>query len=204
MDRAAQLLTQFRAQISEAVANNSQCVIAVPSMLQGGIIIGGQSGKGYAACKTSAGWSAPAPISMSGGTFGAQVGFQSSDVLAVVMNATGQNALLSGNFKVGVDASAAAGPVGTGRGTGTNVSSKADTLTYSSAKGLFAGAELNGTTISADDDAARALYGSPVQLSAVLGGRIAPPKDGAVDRYLSALRAGFGPGRTVVSRNDDE
>jgi lipid-binding SYLF domain-containing protein len=197
LDQAAQVVTQLGSQIPDEVAARTQCVIAVPSMVKAGVIIGGAGGKGYATCQNASGWSAPAPISIGGGTFGAQLGVQSTELLALVETEKGMNALATGNFKVGVDASATAGPVGTGRGTGTDISSGGDLVSYSRSKGLFAGANLNGTSVTRDDDASRALYGSPYELKAILDGRVAPPNMPASQRFLNAVSTGFGKGRTA-------
>ncbi len=194
LDQSAQLVNDFGGQISDQTKSNAQCVIAVPSLKKGGLVIGAEGGSGYASCQTQKGWSAPAPITMTGGTFGAQIGYQSADVLALVDSAKGRRALESGNFRVGADASAAAGPVGTGRGSAT-----ADLATYSRSKGLYAGAELNGATITADDDATRAPYGSPHSLIAILGGKVARPKDPAAERFEASLST-FGQRRGVAAR----
>jgi lipid-binding SYLF domain-containing protein len=191
------VVNTFVAKIPVNVAHKAQCVVAVPSLVKGGVIIGGESGKGYASCQTAQGWSAPAPVSISGGSFGAQVGVESVDVLALVTSPKGSNALVSGHFNIGVDASAAAGPVGTGRGTSADVSSNTDVVSYSHSKGLFAGAELNGATLKSDEDSTRALFGSKAPMSTILSGQVQSPPDEAAQRFLSAVRAGFGRERVA-------
>jgi lipid-binding SYLF domain-containing protein len=140
---------------------------------------------------------------MAGGTLGAQLGVASTELLALVTSDKGMNALMSGNFKVGVDASATAGPVGTGRGSSTDVSAGGDLVSYSRSKGLFAGANLEGTTIKADEDATRALYGSPHEMQVLLRGGVPAPDEPAAQRFLSAVRGGFGKQRSgAVSTRD--
>jgi lipid-binding SYLF domain-containing protein len=101
-------------------------------------------------------------------------------------------ALESGNFRVGVDASASAGPVGVGRGTATDISSSTDIVSYSRAKGLFAGANLNGSTINADGDGIRALYGAPHGLPELLEGKVPPPNAPSAERFLSTMHTSYG------------
>lgn len=199
LDKSAQVIGDLRTKIPDSVAASTKCVVVVPSLVKAGVVIGGQSGKGYATCQTANGWSAPAAISISGGTLGAQLGAQSMELVALVKSDKGTRALQTGNFKVGVDASAAAGPVGTGRQSSTDVSEGGDLVSYSRAKGLYAGANLNGSTISTDEDSMRALYGTKVELPAVLGGSVPPPNEPAVQRFLGAAQQGFGSGRHVVS-----
>ena len=181
--------------MADDVAARARCVVIVPSLKKGGLIIGGQSGRGFAACRTGAGWSGPAPVTMSGGTFGAQIGFQSSDVLALIMTEKAEHALEAGKFKVGVDASASAGPVGTGRGTQIG----ADVQSYSRSQGLFAGATLDGTSIDADTDAMTALYGPTTVFSSILEGQVAPPPQTEVNRFLATMREFFP--RTPVAQS---
>jgi lipid-binding SYLF domain-containing protein len=129
---------------------------------------------------------------MGGGTIGAQLGYQETDVVALVTSSKGMQGLTSGNLKVGVDASATAGPVGTGRGTGTDIASGTDMVSYSRSKGLFAGAELNGNTIKLDDQAAKALYGPGTSMESILRGRVQPSAEPGAQAFMSALTTGFG------------
>jgi lipid-binding SYLF domain-containing protein len=192
LERSTEVVNGFVANIPKDVAQGAQCVVAIPSLVKGGVIIGGASGKGYATCQTPQGWSAPAPVSVGGGSLGAQVGVQSADFLAIFTSTKGQKALLSGNFTIGVDASATAGPVGTGRGAATNTSTNADLVSYSRSKGLYAGADMNGAKLSSDEDTTKALYGAKTPLSEVLSGRVQIPSDEAAQRFISAVRTGFG------------
>ena len=156
LDQSTDSVTQFRQGIADDVAARARCVVVVPSLKKGGLVIGGQSGQGFATCRTAHGWSGPAPVQVGGGTFGAQIGFQSSDVVALVMSEKAMRTLEAGNLKAGVDASAAAGPVGTGRGRQFG---DAEILSYSRSQGLFAGATLEGSSIDADTKATTAFYG---------------------------------------------
>lgn len=192
LDQSAELVTSFAERIPEPVAERARCLVVVPSLVKGGVLIGGEGGKGYATCQVANAWSAPAPVSVAGGSFGAQLGVQSTELVALVSTEKGMNALASGNFRVGVDASASAGPVGTGRATSADVQSGSDLVSYARSKGLFAGATLNGSDINGDAEATRALYGSRYELNAILGGRVPPPNVPAVQRFLSAVEAGFG------------
>jgi lipid-binding SYLF domain-containing protein len=134
-------------------------------------------------------------VHIGGGTLGAQLGFQETDVLSVVTSDKAMDALAGGNFKVGADASATAGPVGTGRGTGTAVDTNADMLSYSRSKGLFAGAELNGSTIKPDEDARKALYGAGQDMHSILGGKANAPPEPQAQAFMNALRTGYGDGK---------
>jgi SH3 domain-containing YSC84-like protein 1 len=198
LEQSAQLVTQIGEKVPDDVAARARCVVVVPALVKAGIVVGGQSGKGYATCESPSGWSAPAPIRIAGGTLGAQIGVSSTELLALVTSEKGMTALMSGNFKVGVDASATAGPVGTGRGSSTDTSTGGDLVSYSRSKGLFAGANLEATTIDADQDATRALYGSPHATKTVLEGGVPAPNEAASQRFLSAVRGGFGAQRSVA------
>lgn len=192
LDRATRLVTDFRSQVPEAVAREARCVVAIPAMAQGGLIVGGSGGRGFAGClKKGAEWSEPAPISVSGASFGAQIGVQTVDVLMLVMNDEAKTAFLDGHFRVGVDASASAGPVGTGTSRDFKVGS--GVVTYARSKGLFAGATFNGATVSRDDSATQALYGGLPELRLLLQGPM-PSPGASADRFVAALRNGFGPG----------
>jgi lipid-binding SYLF domain-containing protein len=190
LDQATDSVTQFHQQVADDVAARARCVVIVPSLKKGGLIVGGQSGRGFATCRTTKGWSPPAPAQVGGGTFGAQIGFQSSDVLALVMSESAMHTLEAGKLKVGVDASASAGPVGTGRGRQFGNS---EILTYSRSQGLFAGATLDGTNIDADTDAVTAFYGPSATFGSILEGEVTPPKATEVNRFLAAMRETFPP-----------
>ncbi len=163
--------------IPEEVLGSAECVAVVPSMLKGGFVFGGRYGRGVASCRTEKGWSAPAFFTVTGGSFGLQIGGQAVDLVMLIMNKNGMNHLLSSEFKLGADASAAAGPVGRHASADTDWKMRAEVLTYSRARGLFAGLELAGAVIKQDKDSTRDFYGRMVPFKTSLQGEIAAPKD---------------------------
>src|SRR5258706_5785464 len=138
-------------------------------MIKGGFIIGARYGKGVATCRTSSGWSAPAPITIAGGSWGLQFGGEAVDLVMLVMNDKGMQNLLSSKFKLGAEGSAAAGPVGRQAEANTDWKMRAEVLTYSRARGVFAGLELNGAVIKQDDDDTRVRYGKLVPFTHIPG-----------------------------------
>jgi SH3 domain-containing YSC84-like protein 1 len=195
LDDAAQLVSQFRTNIPDQIATRGRCAVVLPSLVKGGLVFGGQSGHGFAACQTATGWSAPAPVTVSGGSFGAQIGVQSTALLAILTTDSAKQALESGNFKVGTDASAAAGPVGTGTKSAADVGAKSEVLSYSRSKGLYAGVSLNGSSIKPDDDAIVTMYGGPIPIRSILEGQVAMPNDASARRFTAALTQAFPAGR---------
>ena len=181
--------------IPDKIMGDAECVAVVPSMVKIAIGIGGNHGKGVATCKTANGWSAPAPFSITGGSWGLQIGAQGVDLVMLVMNQKGMDALLSSKFKVGADASAAAGPVGRQAAADTDWKMKAEVLTYSRARGVFAGIDLNGSHIAQDKDETRILYGKMVPFADILGGKVEAPNGSqpflsAVKKYTSPTQSG--------------
>ena len=172
--------------IPEEILNSAKCVAVVPSLLKGGLGFGGAYGRGVATCRASDGWSAPAPFSIKGGSFGLQIGGQAVDLVMVIMNDEGMQNLLASKFKLGVDASAAAGPVGRHVEGDTDWKMRAQVLTYSRARGLFAGITLNGAMISQDKDATRELYGRMVPFKTILTGAVQTPQGG--EPFISAVK----------------
>jgi lipid-binding SYLF domain-containing protein len=164
---------QSSAGIPDAVLKDAKCIAIVPGLVKGAFIIGGEHGKGVATCRTQNGWSAPAFFEVSGGSFGAQIGGEKTDLVMMMMNDQGMQQLLSGKFKVGANASAAAGPVG--RQAAAEGGWKAAILTYSRSKGAFAGVSLSGAEIQQDNSAMRKLYGKPVTFRQALAGKVPPP-----------------------------
>ena len=138
--------------IPEEILASAECVAVVPSLLNGGFVVGGRYGKGVASCRTEKGWSAPAFFIIGGGSFGLQIGGQATDVVMLIMNKNGMDHLLSSQFKLGADASAAAGPVGRHASADTDWKMRAEVLTYSRSRGLFAGLELSGAVIKQDKE----------------------------------------------------
>jgi len=163
--------------IPQEVLASADCVAVVPSMLNGGFVVGARYGKGVASCRTPKGWSAPAFFTIGGGSFGLQIGGQATDVIMLIMNKHGMDNLLSSQFKLGGDASAAAGPVGRHASADTDWKMRAEVLTYSRSRGLFAGLELSGAVIKQDKDSTRDFYGRMVPFKTSLTGEVDAPKD---------------------------
>jgi lipid-binding SYLF domain-containing protein len=172
--------------IPDKIMEGAKCIAVVPSMVKVAFVFGGNHGKGVATCRTSSGWSAPAPITVTGGSWGLQLGGQAVDLIMVVTNDQGMQHLLSSKFKIGADASAAAGPVGRDTTADTDWKMKTEMLTYSRARGVFAGIDLNGSAVAQDKDDTRLLYGKMVPFSTILGGKVAPPEGSSA--FLTAVR----------------
>ena len=172
--------------IPDSVMKNAKCVAVVPSLIKAGFVFGGQYGRGVASCHNAKGWSAPAPILIGGGSFGLQIGGEAVDLVLLIMNDKGMEGLLSSKFKLGADASAAAGPVGRQAEGDTDWKMKAEVLTYSRARGIFAGVTLNGAVVKQDDDATKALYGKDTSFPTILKGEVPPPSGSA--SFLAALK----------------
>lgn len=176
---AADVLNEIQAApdqgIPQEVLGSAECVAVVPSMLKAGFVVGARYGRGLASCRTPKGWSAPAFFKVEGGSFGLQIGGQAVDLVMLIMNNDGMHKLLSSKFKLGADASVAAGPVGRHAAADTDWKMRAQILSYSRARGLFAGLELNGAVIRQDKDSTREFYGHMVTSKASLEGEIEPP-----------------------------
>lgn len=141
----------------------AHCVAVFPNVIKAGFIVGGRGGKGVATCRLGSGWSAPAYFNIGGGSFGLQIGAQSTDFIFLFMNEKAMTSLLSNKFTMGGDASVAAGPVGRQAGAETDAAMNAQILSYSRSKGLFGGLELKGTVMSPDKDLNKEVYGSTVE-----------------------------------------
>ena len=161
--------------IPQQILSSAECVAVVPSMLKGGFIFGAKYGRGIASCRTPKGWSAPAFFAVEGGSFGFQIGGQAVDLVMLIMNEKGMRNLLSSKFELGADASVAAGPVGRLAEGDTEWKMRAEVLTYSRARGVFAGVTLNGAAIKQDKDSTREFYGHMVTFPASLKGEVDPP-----------------------------
>ena len=181
--------------IPEEIFDSAKCIAVVPSMLKGGFGIGGEYGQGVASCKTEKGWSAPAFFSVKGGSFGLQIGGQAIDLVMVVMNDRGMRNLLSSKFELGANASVAAGPVGRHAEANTDWKMRAEVLTYSRARGVFAGLSVKGAVIKQNRDDTRDFYGRMVPYRTILTGKIDPPKDS--EPFLDALKKYTGAGKAV-------
>jgi lipid-binding SYLF domain-containing protein len=181
LDAAADLMTDMMHTSDKGVPqdllNKSKCVILVPGLKKAAFIVGGKYGRGFASCRkeSGVGWSAPAPIRIEGGSVGFQIGGSEQDVLLLVMNNSGMKHLLSNKFTLGGEATAAAGPVGRDVTAQTDAVMRAEMLSYSRSRGLFAGISLQGATLRPDDDACRELYGKELENRAILAGDVKSP-----------------------------
>jgi len=161
--------------IPQDILGHAECVAVVPSMLKGGFIVGAKYGRGVASCRTPKGWSTPAFFMVTGGSFGFQIGGQAVDLVMLIMNNDGMQHLLSSQFALGADASVAAGPVGRHAEGNTDWKMRAQVLTYSRARGVFAGVSLNGAVMKQDKDTTRDFYGHMVTTRAALTGEVEAP-----------------------------
>jgi len=171
--------------IPQEVLGSAECVAVVPSLLKGGFIVGGRFGRGLASCRTPKGWSAPAFFAVKGGSVGLQIGGQAVDLVMLIMNNDGMQHLLSSKFSLGADASVAAGPVGRHAEGNTDWKMRAQVLTYSRARGIFAGVSLAGAVINQDKDSTRDFYGRMVPFKTSLKGEVDPPA--GANAFLTAL-----------------
>jgi len=190
IDASAHVLNEIMATpdkaIPDKVMSEAKCIAVIPSMVKIAVGFGGNHGKGIATCRTAAGWSAPAPVTITGGSWGLQLGGQAVDLVMVVTNDQGMQHLLSSKFKLGADASAAAGPVGRDAAADTDVKMRAEVLTYSRARGLFAGIDLTGAVLNQDKDETRLLYGSFVPFGDILSGKV--QATAVSEPFLAAVR----------------
>jgi lipid-binding SYLF domain-containing protein len=168
------------------VLEGAKCVAVIPKLIKGAFIVGGEHGTGVATCKTANNtWSAPAPFSVSGVSWGPQIGGKSTDLVMFIMNNEGMTDLIKGHIKLGADVSAAAGPVG--RSASADAGYKAGILTYSSSKGAFIGASLNGAELQQDNDATKRWYGKEVSFKDILEGNEKIPNAEARD-FVNAVQ----------------
>ena len=166
--------------IPQDILRSATCVAVVPSLVKGAFVFGAQYGQGVVTCRTGHGWSAPVFIRMAGGSFGFQIGGQATDLILVAVNDRGMQDLLKNKFKIGGDASAAAGPVGRAGQASTDWKMNAELLSYSRNKGLFAGIDLDGTSVSQNKEDTEVYFGTPQNFQTVLKGNVAVPA-GAVE-----------------------
>jgi lipid-binding SYLF domain-containing protein len=171
--------------IPNEILGSAECVAVVPSMLKGGFIVGAKYGRGLASCRTPKGWSTPAFFVVTGGSVGFQIGGQAVDLVMLIMNKDGMKHLLSSQFALGADASVAAGPVGRHAEGNTDWKMRAQVLTYSRARGVFAGVSLNGAVVKQDKDSTREFYGHMVTTNAALLGEVEAPA--AANPFLTTL-----------------
>jgi SH3 domain-containing YSC84-like protein 1 len=203
IDESAKVLNEIMAtpdkSIPDKIMRDAKCVAVIPSMVKVALVFGGNHGKGVATCRSENGWSAPAPITITGGSWGLQIGGQAVDLVMIVTNDQGMEHLLASKFKLGADASAAAGPVGRDTAADTDWKMKAEVLTYSRARGVFAGIDLNGAAITQDKDETRVLYGKFVPFDEILNGKVSPPDSStpfleAVRKYAGQAKEASTPG----------
>ncbi len=194
MDAAATVLDQIMAtpdkSIPDDIARRAACIAVVPGMVKGAFIIGAEYGQGVVTCRTRHGWSGPVFIRMEGGSFGFQIGGQGTDLVLVAVNRKGLQDLLRDKFKIGGDASAAAGPVGRDVQASTDISMRAEMLTWSRARGVFAGIDLNGVSVSQNLRDTNDVYGGDHTFESILHGTVPPPPGS--HEFLSAVRKYFG------------
>jgi lipid-binding SYLF domain-containing protein len=161
--------------IPDGIAKQAVCIGVVPSVKKGAFIVGAEYGQGVVTCRTGHGWSGPVFIRLAGGSFGFQIGGQGTDLVLVAVNQKGFQDLLKSKFKIGGDASAAAGPVGRDTQASTDISLRAELLTWSRSRGLFAGIDLNGVSISQNKEDTDTLYGGSNSFESILHGNVTPP-----------------------------
>ncbi len=184
--------------IPEEVVKSAKCVVVVPHLVKAGFIIGGKHGRGVAVCRTDGGWSAPAFISVTGGSWGLQIGAEGVDLVMLVMNDRGLRHLLSSKFEITGEGSAAAGPVGRHASAGTDWELNTELLTYSRSRGIFAGLTLEGAVVEQDADATMAIYGNDFPFKKILLGEIAAPAPAAP--FLRAVEEISHRGRAQQAR----
>src|SRR5450631_4375776 len=187
--------------IPEEVLSNAKCILVVPDLIKGGFIFGGKHGRGVATCRTSDGWSAPAFVSIGGGSWGLQIGVEGVDLVVLVMNDQGFQHLLSSKFALTGEGSVAAGPVGRHASAGTDWKMNTEMLTYSRSKGVFAGLTLEGAVVEADDDSTRAIYGKSKSFRSILSGKVSTPESG--ERFVKAVSEA-GQQAKIAEANDDK
>jgi lipid-binding SYLF domain-containing protein len=171
--------------IPEEVLTGAKCMLIVPNLIKGGFIFGGKHGRGVASCRTSSGWSAPAFVSIGGGSWGLQIGVEGVDLVMLVMNDRGLQHLLSSKFELTGEGSVAAGPVGRHASAGTDWKLNTEVLTYSRSKGAFAGLTLEGAVVEQDNDSTHAVYGKHVQFRNILSGKTSTPR--SADAFVRAV-----------------
>jgi len=180
--------------IPDSIMSGAKCIAIVPSMLKISFVFGANYGKGVATCRTATGWSAPAFFRVEGGSFGFQAGGQASDLVLIIRTDDGMQHLLQSRFKLGADASAAAGPVGRDAQAVTDLTMRAQVLTYSRSRGLFLGVSLGGAVIRQDNGDVYAFYGKDWTFYSLLNGEVPPPQEAlallsTVERYAPTHRA---------------
>jgi lipid-binding SYLF domain-containing protein len=190
LDHAGQVIHEIMAApdkgIPEQVLEHAKCIAVVPNLLKGGFVFGAENGRGVATCRTANGWSAPAFFTITGGSWGLQIGLEGVDLVMIIQNDQGMQHLINSHFELGGDASAAAGPIGRSASADTDWNMNTEILTYSRSHGVFAGLTLTGASIRRDDDSTEAIYGHDVSTRHILDGKEAVPP--AAHAFLDAVR----------------
>src|SRR5689334_11602467 len=189
LDASATIINEIMAApdsgIPQEILDSAKCVAVIPSMIKAGLGFGGQYGQGVVTCRTQAGWSAPAFYRLGGGSFGLQIGGQAVDLVMLFMNDRGMQSLLTHKVKLGIDAAAAAGPVGRHAAAETDVALRSEVLTYSRTRGLFAGISLNGSWVEQNDRDTRDFYGRYIPFQTILKGFI--PAPATTQNFISTI-----------------
>jgi len=204
MDRSVNVLHAIMATpdkgIPEEVLSNAKCILVVPDLVKGGFVFGGKHGRGVATCRTADGWSAPAFVSVGGGSWGLQIGIEDVDLVMLVMNDQGLQHLLSSKFELTGEGSVAAGPVGRHASAGTDWKMNTEMLTYSRSKGVFAGLTLEGAVVEQDNDSTRAIYGKHMMFRNILSGKATTPR--SADAFLKAVSEAGQQAKVAEAKED--
>jgi lipid-binding SYLF domain-containing protein len=187
--------------IPNGIARKAVCIAVVPGMIKGAFILGAEYGQGVVTCRTEQGWSGPVFIRMAGGSWGFQIGGQGTDLILVAVNERGMQSLLHDKFKIGGDVAAAAGPVGRDAQASTDIDLKAELLTWSRSRGLFAGIDLNGVSVSQNRDDTENLYGVHHPFERILHGHVPPPA--SAGPFLQTVEQYFGRAQAESGQNDE-
>jgi SH3 domain-containing YSC84-like protein 1 len=171
--------------------DRARCVVVVPALVSGGLFVGAQHGNGVVTCRTPGGWSAPAFVSINGGSAGLQLGVESADVVMLINNERGLSRLFRSSFELGAGTSAAAGPAGGAAQASTDQTLTAEIVSYARSRGLFAGVELSGAAMEQNRPAEDALYSGSPDVHAILSGEVPPPAEAT--GFLDAMRSAFPP-----------
>ena len=188
---ASRVLREIRAapdkNIPESIWQRARCVAVMPDVKKAAFVVGGEDGKGVMSCRTGTGWSAPVFLRLEKGSFGAQIGAESTDVVLLVMNEHGIERLLQDKVTLGADASLAAGPIGRSGAAATDAQLTAEMLSYSRARGVFAGIDLSGGSLRSDESADQAFYGHAIPARDVLFDKARVPRSSAARAFIAAL-----------------
>jgi SH3 domain-containing YSC84-like protein 1 len=197
IDNAARVLRSIMRTPDHAIPDDllssARCIAIIPGEKQAAFLVGGKYGKGLVTCRTANGWSAPAFLSIAGGSYGFQIGASSTDIVMIFKSRKGLADLLSSKFRIGADATAAAGPVGRHVAAATNVTLHSEILTYARSRGAFAGVSLDGAVVQPDDSGDAAMYGPNARTREILSGHVRVPSSArplivSIDRYTHVER----------------